>query len=211
MSRPKRSKLSKENLAYRGVPRDYFDATLEQYPIDASKKKLVKNFINNFPEMLADGQSLIMYGSNGSGKTYLSAIIVKEAYRYRYSSFLITLQSLIDLKFKSNRDEDAREKIQKIYDAEFLVIDEVGKETFSEKLFNVTLLEELLRYRDTKGTSTIICTNLPLDTKDGLYEQYGKSISSLIKGNFVKLKYTEEDNRTSVTRQKKSIKLLFGE
>ena len=161
-------------------------------------------------EMFEDKINLILYGSNGSGKTYLSSLIVKEAYRRRYSSFRVTLQAYIDMQFKRDREEIA-EKIEEIINAEFLVIDEVGKETFDKSQFNIAVLEELLRERDTQGKPTIICTNLPLEERGGLYDQYGKSIQSLIDGNFVKVKFEGEDNRHDVTRKKRGIQLLLGE
>ena len=208
--RPLRTTLSVKNLMYRGVPREYIHADLDEYPIEENIRELFARYMDYLDEMFEDKINLILYGSNGSGKTYLSSLIVKEAYRRRYSSFRVTLQAYIDMQFKRDREEIA-EKIEEIINAEFLVIDEVGKETFDKSQFNIAVLEELLRERDTQGKPTIICTNLPLEERGGLYDQYGKSIQSLIDGNFVKVKFEGEDNRHDVTRKKRGIQLLLGE
>lgn len=208
--RPLRTTLSVKNLMYRGVPIEYIHADLDEYPIEENTRELFARYMDYLDEMFDDKINLILYGSNGSGKTYLSSLIVKEAYRRRYSSFRVTLQAYIDMQFKRDREEIA-EKIEEIINAEFLVIDEVGKETFDKSQFNIAVLEELLRERDTQGKPTIICTNLPLEERGGLYDQYGKSIQSLIDGNFVKVKFEGEDNRHDVTRKKRGIQLLLGE
>lgn len=209
--RPVRTTLSVKNLMYRGVPREYIHADLDEYPIEENIRELFARYMDYLDEMFEDKINLILYGSNGSGKTYLSSLIVKEAYRKRYTSFRITLKSFIDMHFKRDKDELIAEKLSEIINSEFLVIDEVGKETFDKSQFNIAVFEELLRERDTQGKPTIICTNLPLEERGGLYEQYGKSIQSLIDGNFLKVKFEGEDNRHDVTRKKRGIQLLLGE
>ena len=209
--RPVRTTLSVKNLMYRGVPREYIHADLDEYPIEENIRELFARYMDYLDEMFEDKINLILYGSNGSGKTYLSSLVVKEAYRRRYTSFMVTLKSFIDMHFKRDKDELIAEKLDEIVNSEFLVIDEVGKETFDKSQFNITVFEELLRERDTQGKPTIICTNLPLEERGGLYEQYGKSIQSLIDGNFIKVKFESEDNRHDVTRKKRGIQLLLGE
>lgn len=209
--RPVRTTLSVKNLMYRGVPREYIHADLDEYPIEENIRELFARYMDYLDEMFEDKINLILYGSNGSGKTYLSSLVVKEAYRKRYTSFRVTLKSFIDMHFKRDKDELIAEKLSEIINSEFLVIDEVGKETFDKSQFNITVFEELLRERDTQGKPTIICTNLPLEGRGGLYEQYGKSIQSLIDGNFLKVKFESEDNRHDVTRKKRGIQLLLGE
>ena len=97
-----------------------------------------------------------------------------------------------------------------INESHFLVIDEVGKETFTKTGSNINLLEETLR-NAIKGQVIILCTNLPLEGEGGLYEQYGASIQSLIDGSFVKVEFNNADYRPVVLHQKKALKLLLGE
>lgn len=207
--RPVRTVLSAKNLLYRGVPKEFIHATLEEYPIDEDLKELFGNYMLHLDVMFDDKVNMILYGSNGSGKTYLSSLVIKEAYRKRYSAFRTTLQNFIDLHFRKD-EEEVREKLWKTINAEFLVLDEVGKETFAKNQFNIIVLEELMRQRDTLGRPTIICTNLPLEGDGGLYKQYGNSIKDLIEGNFIKTEFVGESQRAGVSKRKRGIQLLMG-
>lgn len=210
VKRPLRRNISSQNLTYRGVPREFHDAHIEEYDIDQDFKTLFKRYMDNLEIMFDDKVNLVLYGANGAGKSYLSSLVIKEAYVKRYTSFRTTLQNYIDLQFKKS-EEGITETIRKIENAEFLVIDEVGKETFAKNQFNIIKLEELMRQRDTIGRPTIICTNLPLVGDGGLYEQYGGSIKDLVAGNFVQVEFTGDSNRRNVTKEKKGIDLLMGD
>lgn len=208
---PPRKRLSKENLLLKGVPYEYIEGTLNDYVYDDEIKELFKNYISNLHDMYEDRINLCLYGSNGAGKTFLSSLVVKEAYRLRYNSALITLQNLIDLNFKYSKTIEDYAKLKMINESHFLVIDEVGKETFTKTGSNINLLEETLRNAITKGQVIILCTNLPLEGEGGLYEQYGTSIQSLIDGSFVKVEFNNADYRPVVLHRKKALKLLLGE
>ena len=143
--------------------------------------------------------------------TFLSSLIVKEGYRLRYRTALITMQGLIDINFRSNKTDADWERIKAVKEADFLVLDELGKENFTKSGSNINLLEETLRNAVTRGQVVIICTNLPLEGEGGLYHQYGASIKSLIDGSFVKLEFDNSDYRPIHLNKKKAIKLLRGE
>jgi DNA replication protein DnaC len=161
--------------------------------------------------MYEDRVNMCLYGANGAGKSFLSSLIVKEAYRLRYSSYMTTLASMIDLNFKGNKSQDDYERIKFIKSADFLVIDEIGKETFTKTSSNIALLEETLRNAVKTGQVVILCTNLPLEEEGGLYEQYGASIQSLIEGSYVKIEFDGKDYRPTVFKKKKALAILQGE
>lgn len=200
MIRPKREKLSEQNLQRRGIPRLYFNASLDEYDIDPTIKTIFERYINNLDTMFQDGVGIVCYGKNGSGKTYLSSIVVKEAYRSRYSSFLVTLQELIDLNFEND------EKLKEVTNCDFLVIDEIGKEVESRNKFNIIVFEKVLRKRETLGKPTILCMNLNIED---FYGRYGGSIESLVKSYNVKVLFTGEDFRYASSVHKNSVQLLL--
>lgn len=207
--RPERSFLSKTNLAYRGVPKEFFNSDINEYPIDEDKKQFFTRYMKYLPQMVDEKVNVVLYGSNGSGKTYLTSLLVKEAYKKRYSAFRVTLETLIQLHFK--QDEESKEKLSKICSCELLVIDEVGKETQMKNDFHIVKFEEIMRQRDTEGLVTILCMNLPLEGAGGFYEQYGNSLKDLVEGNAFKLEFVGDSNRKSVTARKKAVALLLGE
>src|SRR3712207_941602 len=96
---PMREKLSKENLILKGIPAEYIDCNLDNYDSDEDTKSLIQRYIVDLHTMYEDRVCLAFYGANGTGKTYLSSIIVKEAYRRRYSSQMTTLAHYMDLTF----------------------------------------------------------------------------------------------------------------
>lgn len=210
---PMRKSISTENLILKGVPAEYIECNIESYTDNNSTKKLVKNYIENIHTMYEDRVCLLFYGSNGTGKTLLSSIIVKEAYRRRYSSHITTLAHYMDLCFSKEKSEEQQEEIHHIREAEFLVIDEVGKENFTKTLSNISLLEELLRGAVARGQVVIVCTNLPLEdvgNVQGLYSLYGKSIASLLGGEFLKVKFNADDYRPNILKQKKGVVALMN-
>lgn len=205
--RPAREKLSPKNLAYRGVPHEFFESSLDDYELNPDHYQIISKYLEHLPIMVDEMINLILYGANGNGKTYLACLIVKEAYRRRYTSFRVTLKRYIDLYFQ-RKDPDIALKLDEIENCDILVIDEVGKEGFDGKQYNIAIFEELLRHRDTICRPTIKCTNLNLDQ---LYEQYGSSIRDLIEGKDVKLIFNEESHRREVTSRKQGMKILMGE
>lgn len=138
-------------------------------------------------------------GSNGVGKSYLSCIIMKEAYRHRYSCRRVTFSSYISAyteswgASKDERDVLENDLLDKYKGVEFLVLEEIGKEIDSK--IAKPILEDLLRFREEHGLTTIICTNL---TPQSLKEIYGASIVSLINGNMTVIIIDGEDKRGDV-------------
>lgn len=208
---PARPTLSVQNLLIRGVPTEYIEGTLDKYVQDDNVKKFFERYIRNLHDMYDDRMNTCLYGSNGSGKTFLASLVVKEAYRLRYSSSITTMANLIDLTFKPHKSPEDLEKLKMYKESEFLVIDEVGKENFTKTGSNINLLEEILRNAVVNGQVVFICTNLPLEGDGGLYKQYGASIKSLISGSFTKLEFDNDDYRPVHQRQKRALRILAGE
>ena len=77
--------------------------------------------------------------------------------------------------------------------AEFLVLEEIGKEIDSK--IAKPILEDLLRYREEQGYITIICSNM---TPTNLREIYGSSVCSLINGTMTVVIIESEDKRQEV-------------
>lgn len=211
---PVREHLSRNNLLLKGIPAEYVDSTLDDYKSDNEIKKIVTRFVEEIHTMYEDRVCLCFYGSNGTGKTFLASIIVKEAYRHRYTSHITTMAHYMDLCYTPAKTKEIEEELYYIRNAEFLVIDEVGKEQFTASGGNVTLFEELLRNAVANGNIIIICSNLPLEDaggKQGLYSLYGKSVRSLVEGDFVKVKFNQSDYRHNIMNKKKGFSILKGE
>lgn len=205
--RPIRDSLVPATMTLRGIPVEFHDSDLDDFIMDEELGTLVRNYIKYLPEMRERKANLLLYGANGTGKTHLSSIIIREAYRQRYTSMRTTVKEYIDLQFRRN-EEGVRDRIEKAKTCDFLALDELGKEMFGKTSHNITEVEELLRTRDTLGLPTLICTNLPLDGEGGIGDNYGKSIYSLVKGNYIKWVFEGQDLRKETTKQSGILDLL---
>lgn len=196
MRRPLRDSISSKSLIIMGVPKRFHPMTVNSYKTNNNPKmeqvyKFVKDYIEDLYSNIDNCKGILFYGANGTGKTMLSCIILKEAYRRRYTCRRITFYDYINKKASSwGKEENWEDEINLFKSAELLVLEEVGKEM--ESKIAVPILEDLLRYREDNMLTTIICTNLsPQDIK----EQYGNSIYSLLKGNTIPVEMDFEDSR----------------
>ena len=194
--RPIRTTLSNKNLINMGVPRALLDLSLEDLDLNEKILDYVQWYIDNIDNSFKYNKGLFLYGSNGTGKTSIASIIIKEAYRHRYTAKRMTWVDYMTLYTRAwgcNNFElkmHTEDVIKDIKDREFLVLEEIGKE--QDNKLAMTLLEDLLRHREDKGFPTIICTNL---APKSVVERYGASIESLIKGNMTPIKLVGKDNR----------------
>lgn len=194
--RPIRTTLSNKNLINMGVPKALLDLSLEDLDLNEKILDYVQGYMDNIDNSFKYNKGLFLYGSNGTGKTSIASIIIKEAYRHRYTAKRMTWVDYMTLYTRAwgcNNFElkmHTEDVIKDIKDREFLVLEEIGKE--QDNKLAMTLLEDLLRHREDKGFPTIICTNL---APKSVVERYGASIESLIKGNMTPLKLVGKDNR----------------
>lgn len=195
---PVRKHVSSESLSIIGIPVRFHRTTLDDFnTFNIDSMISIKGFVHDYLSLIgtkarhSPQDGIFFYGSNGVGKTMLSSIILKQAYRYRYSCQRVTFIKYVDSYTSSwNKEVETTTFWEHCKSVDYLVLEEVGKEIDSK--ITKPILEDLLRYREEKGLTTIMCTNLPV--KD-LEELYGASIMSLIRGNMIPVKLTGKDRR----------------
>ena len=209
MKRPVRTHMNETSLSLIGIPKTFINKSLEDFVTRGSSalsdvKKLVRSYLDSIDDNFENNKGLFMYGSNGVGKTMLSCIILKEAYRHRYTSRRTTFVEYInkytrvwDAKNSDERDMFEDELYTYYKSAEFLVLEEVGKEIDSKVA--APILEDLLRYREDHGLVTIICTNLNIKL---MTERYGESCISLLRGNTTPVMIECSDKRVQAFKRR---------
>ena len=209
MKRPVRTHMNETSLLLIGVPKTFINKSLADFVTRGSSalsdvKKLVKSYIDSIDDNSENNKGLFMYGSNGVGKTMLSCIILKEAYRHRYTSRRTTFVEYInkytrvwDAKNSDERDMLEDELYTYYKSVEFLVLEEVGKEIDSKVA--APIFEDLLRYREDHGLVTIICTNLSIKL---MTERYGESCISLLRGNTTPVMIECSDKRVQAFKRR---------
>lgn len=147
-------------------------------------------FVNTFGTQF---QNLFLYGDVGVGKTFLSNCIAKELMDKEYSVLYFSASKFFSILAKNTFDKsdiDARNMYEYIFDCDLLMIDDLGTEftnTFVASQFFTCINERLLSRK-----STIISTNLSLDTLADLYTE--RSFSR-ITSNYTMLKLIGDDIR----------------
>lgn len=142
-----------------------------------------KDFCNNFEDILSKDYTekfnLLFYGMPGLGKTFMCNAIAKKildkCYSVIYYSACELSKIVISAAFNHgyDSDESINYELDNIYDADLLIIDDLGTEPnnsmFLSEFFNI------INVRMKSHRPTIISTNL--DMKD-LRDKYTERISS---------------------------------
>lgn len=200
MKRPKRPFINEQSLILMGVPKHFCKATLDDFKTYhgvEEVKVFVENYINHLDENIEENRGIFFCGSNGVGKSMLSCIILKEAYRRRYSCRRVTFSQYINyyteawnVRDKNEKDTLESDFYEQYKGVEFLVLEEIGKEIDSK--IAKPILEDLLRYREEHGLVTVICSNIPMKVVE---ETYGPSVASLCKGHMTPVTIVGKDMR----------------
>ena len=206
----KRKTISEKNLIRMGVPKRFISSTIMDFNTYGDErlgevKVFIKNYIKELDKNIQEGKGIMLFGSNGVGKSMLASIILKESYIKRYVGKRCTYTEYLSeyarlWTAKSDEEKIVMEDAFIYYfkGADILVLEELGKELDTK--ISIPALEDLLRYREEHGLCTIICTNL---SPSNIQEVYGASIFSLLKGNLTPIKIVGTDHREEVYNSEK--------
>lgn len=189
-----RDAIDRENFSTFQI--DYYpDIAAEQGQISPRENILhvleqSQEFIRQFDAV--PGANLMIYGSTGVGKTFLTNCIAGELLQAGKSVIYLTayqfFQQLADYTFR--REEGNRETLPQLLRCDLLIIDDLGTEltnSFSNSELFLCINERILRKK-----STIISTNLSLKQ---ISSTYSERISSRIIESYALLHIYGEDIR----------------
>ena len=138
--------------------------------------------------------NLLFYGRAGLGKTFVSSCIAK---KHMQAGKLVCYMSapqmfgmLDDHKFGRDTSAKTKQRIDMIYQADLLIIDDLGTE-FRTALTD-THLFDIINSRLMRSASVIINTNLNMGE---IKDVYSERISSRLAGEYKLLKFFGEDIR----------------
>lgn len=149
------------------------------------------DFIDHFPK---DCPNLFLYGTVGTGKSFLSGCIAKElldrGFSVIYFSAVQLFDTLSEYSFDYKNKDSLYNPYEDLYNCDLVIIDDLGTEIannfVTSKLFNC------LNERQLRKKSTIISSNLSLEE---LKELYSDRIFSRVTANYVFRKLTGPDVR----------------
>ncbi len=141
-----------------------------------------------------DSGNLLLYGSAGLGKTFLSTCIAKtvseRGFSVAYDTAINILASYETVKFGGGDLDAAKAAIRRWEDADLLIMDDLGTELSTS--FTTSAFYQLLNNRLMSRRPMIINTNLLPER----YEpQYSAAIASRLMGEFTPLRFIGDDIR----------------
>ena len=153
--------------------------------------RISEDFVKNFN---SDYQNLFIYGTVGTGKSFLSICVANELLKKGHSVIYFSATGLFELLSQYTFDAKLKQALQSLYDdlssCEVLIIDDLGTERVNS--FTLSELFSIINERDIRKKSTIITTNLSLEE---LQDIYSDRIFSRITSNFKVMKLSGQDIR----------------
>ena len=110
------------------IPRAYEGDTFADYTVTDGNRKAVEAA----RWMLADGSGVFFYGTKGTGKTKLAAIIANERARAGSPVLFASVPDLMADIRASFSDGKTAETVRTVKETPFLVLDDLGSEKMSE-------------------------------------------------------------------------------
>lgn len=152
-----------------------------------------KNFTENFDKTF---ENILLCGTVGIGKTFLSNCIAKELLDQGHSVLYLSAFQLFDLMAKNSfsgnmsKEESVAKQYPHIFESDLLIIDDLGTElanSFTMAGFFLVINERILRKK-----STLISTNL---SPEEILTTYTERTASRIISNYKMLKLSGSDIR----------------
>lgn len=149
-------------LKHVNLPKNQWDSVLSAIP-DEGDNFLYKRTIVSACEDITnfcEGRSLYLYGPYGAGKSACASILLKAALKKGVvQSYWITHNQLIDAVLGDYYFDDETTLIERLQNVKLLVIDEMSLDTKRNSSWKIDVLEDLVRRRMDKKSSTIITAN----------------------------------------------------
>ena len=146
------------------VPFDIKKARMSNIDVDKTRAHIIKwlkKFYDDFKKN-QKGKGLYLYGSFGSGKTYMVSALLNELSKDGYSVVIVYYPELLR-SLKENFDhEDYPERIEEIKRCDLLLLDDIGAETVSTWNRD-EILGTILQYRMDNKKTTFFTSNLTLE------------------------------------------------
>ena len=162
LEQDKEKAILQEQIA-RGLMPRYYGATFENFIADTPYKKNIVSEIQK-----AWSKNILITGKYGTGKTHLAMCLLKSGATYR------RLQDIFrDIKNDFNSEGKI---IKRLSSAKLLVIDEIGRQKFSD--FEKNILFEIIDGRYNNVLYTTLITNLSVQE---FSNEYGTAVMDRLK------------------------------
>ena len=156
---------------------EWYKSTEGAYERMVANVAAAKRFAETFSKT---GETLVLLGTTGTGKTHISTAIARVAIEGGYEVVYDSSQNIIaDFehdRFKSGYGQ-YEPRADKYTECDLLIIDDLGTEFINQ--FTISTLYNLLNTRQNRGLATVISTNF---TEEDLCNKYEARIVSRLFG-----------------------------
>lgn len=171
---------------------NYYKSNPNHYEIMHRNLDFLREYADTFDER--SSRSILMMGGTGLGKTHLSSAvarrIIEQGKDVFYTGAIKLFSNFEDQRFKATYSSEVTESIERYFDCDLLIIDDLGTEMINQ--FSVSTLYNLLNDRLSRRRPTIVNTNL---TKEEIQKKYTDRITSRMFGEFQLLFFMGTDIR----------------
>ncbi len=195
------SKELQEMLLGNGILQKWHTKEWEDFTNDNRAKRIVLNYLKEYKEALKDGVGIYMWGDNGVGKTLLLNLLMMDLLLEKRCTVRIISMSTLITKFTGGwYDGDERRTLTSmLQSAQFLGIEEIGKEHTSE--LATTVLDNVLRYRVQMNRPVIFTSN---KAASDITTTYSEDIASMMRECCIDLNVKGKDKRIEIAEGIKS-------
>ena len=128
-----------------------------EHPKEAA---IIKNYVQHFPELYREQQGLVLYGQNGTGKSYLAAALCNALIDGGHEAYFTTF-SRIEKEAGAKTREERKEYLDSLNGFSLLVLDDLGAERGSD--YMQELVFNVVDARYGSGKPMIVTTNLTMN------------------------------------------------
>lgn len=199
----KREVMLRCALRSANVPREFWEVESLEFEWNKPARAVVEKYLEDLAGARREGRGFLMIGANGVGKTACACVVLCRAARAGYSIAYLTAHGLVTSVIPATRDPELNAWRRQLLEADFLVLDEMGKEhRAAGSEFAVSELDSLLRWRRGELRPTILCTNLEA-REFASPELYGESLWSILRDRLETLKFRDGDYRAELKKRRK--------
>lgn len=193
-----RMRLTQSHIERMRIPRRFWDATFDQ--IAEVVRPKIDVYLRQLDDKLDRGEGLLLWGSNGVGKTSTAILVGLEVRRRGASVLFITAEGIRQAVLEREQFDEDQTIIERARAVDFLILDDLGKEHPGETGFTERLFENLFRERSAAQRTTFVTTNLPMRASDGekaraLVDTYIPSMLEVMKETLHPIRYVGENMR----------------
>lgn len=164
-------------------------------------------YVRNMDRVLKKGYSYLFVGINSTGKTFAALKVLHHFLKMGKSGHYIKfrkLMKLINRAIAGNKSERqiADKLLAEILKVDFLVIDELGRETGNREHI-ASEVDEILKDRDMARSPTFVITNRDFEDVEDLYEGGNSAIVSAFMRSYRLLIFDPDNDFRKASREEK--------